>query len=111
MIFVGFGGSCSFDNPSQSKDIEHAIRIMDCTSILDRLIADDVFPDGTIQRWQPYYTRKECHFLLEKGIVFDGDRLSTLYVESGSESGEDDGEDISASDDSEDDGESESGSD
>ena len=65
---------------------DRVIRINDCTGALEVLSRNDVFPDGTIERWQPqYYTRKEGRFLLQEGIIFDDGLLSELYIESDSE--------------------------
>lgn len=109
LIFVGFGGSGFFDNEKSLEEKRH-INFYDCNQVLSVLIGSRVFPDRALQRWQ-YYTRKNGHFLLEKGIAFDDGHSSDLFIESGSDTEESD-ENTSGSDDSEDDSEdnSESGS-
>ena len=109
LIFVGFGGARPFDAASKSaNDIQH-LKLSDCNENLDSLIRSRVFPDRAIRKWQ-YYARKDGHFLLEEGIVFDDGELSDRFIESGSDSEEDD-EDISGIDDSYDDSSVESESD
>lgn len=87
MIVVGFAGSCPFfedELEPESEEYYHGVRVSDWRAALEALGRDDVFPDGTIQRWE-YYARKENRILLREGIIFDGGRLSKLYVESDSE--------------------------
>lgn len=87
---------------------DQGIRIHDCTGALEVLGRNDVFPDGTIRRWQ-YYTRKEGRFLLQEGIVFDYGRISTSYIESDTE--EESAEQAVDSDESETDSDSKTDSD
>lgn len=103
LIFVGFGGARPFDTVSRTtQKVEH-IKRNDFNQTFDVLSMSRVFPDGTIEKWQ-YYARKDGHFLLEKGIIFDGGALSSNFVDSESDSEEGD-EDSSGDDDSQDDSE------
>lgn len=104
LIFVGFVGARPFSNVPPSLAEEHCIKLNDCNQTLDILIRSKVSLDGTIRKWQ-YYARKDGHFLLDEGIIFDRGALSGNFVESGSDSEESE-EDVSGEDDSEDDSDS-----